>query len=155
MFRCSNLYGPAPSHGPRHGWLTWFAISAAIGRPLTVQGRGYQTRDMLHADDVFSACIAAAAHPEQTSGQLYNLGGGMTNAISVQEAADVLSELGGVPQLRGEGRRFEDPIFVTDHSKFTGVTGWRPAVDVGTGLRQVFEWARQNKADLLKLYEGV
>lgn len=155
VFRCSNLYGPAPCHGPRHGWLTWFAISAAIGRPLTVQGRGCQTRDMLHADDVFAAVVAAAAHAPSTAGQLYNLGGGMRNVVSVSEAAAALAEAGGVPVLKAEGRAHEDPIFVTDCSKFTGATGWQPAVDVLEGMWSVHRWAKENAEALRELYKDV
>lgn len=58
VLRCSNLYGDAPCHGPRHGWLTWFCISAALDWHIELQGSGVQTRDMLFSNDVASAVLA-------------------------------------------------------------------------------------------------
>lgn len=158
VFRCSNLYGPGPCHGPRHGWLTWFCISAAIGRPIVIQGDGMQSRDMLHADDVTSAVFCALGSMESVRGRLYNIGGGAPNVISVREAALELQGLaGGTPVnlAYGQGRKFEDLAFVTDHGRFTAATGWTPQVGVTHGLRSVYEWAVQNRDALAGLYEGV
>lgn len=154
VFRCSNLYGPGPCHGPRHGWLTWFCISAAIGRPIVVQGDGMQSRDMLHAADVADAVVAAYAHIDKVSGKLFNLGGGSPNVISVGEAAAALQAFGAKVES-GPGRRFEDRVFVTDHSRFTHLTGWRPGVGVRDGLDSVYRWAVDNCESLSRLYEGL
>lgn len=62
VIRFSNLYGPALCAGPRHGWLTWFCISAAIGISIHPQGNGKQVRDMLYSTDINSALIAALDH---------------------------------------------------------------------------------------------
>lgn len=151
-FRCSNLYGPAPCHGPRHGWLTWFAISAAIGRPLEVQGTGEQSRDMLHADDVYGACVLAIENAERLSGRVFNLGGGCGNRISVGEAAMALSAMGGVPVVSGPARAMDDLHVFASTAAFLRETGWRPLVDVGDGMRSVFEWAKANADELRALY---
>lgn len=155
IFRCSNLYGPAPSHGPRHGWLTWFCISAAIGRPLIVQGNGKQTRDMLHASDVESAVMAAYDNWDHCQGELFNLGGGPQNTISVIEAAAQLRELSGCEIQSAPGRQHEDPIFVTNYGKFARATGWRPCVSVNSGLQRIYEWAVEHRDALKPLYEGL
>ncbi len=165
VFRCSNLYGPAPCHGPRHGWLTWFAISAALGRPLIIQGNGKQTRDMLHADDVTSAVLAAAENMGDCSGQLFNLGGGKINTVSVMEAAEWIKDYveHGKVEIhwdRQGGRRFEDKIFITNHSKFTELTGWNPQrvlldQDGDPALADIVDWAFQNADELRPLYEGL
>ncbi len=170
VFRCSNLYGPAPCHGPRHGWLTWFAISAALGRPITIQGNGKQTRDMLHADDVTSAVLAAYENIGDCSGQLFNLGGGHINTVSVMEAAEWIRDYCEPDPTIGEkvvirwdrlgGRRFEDKLFVTNHSKFTKLTGWSPKhvlldQDGDPALADIVDWAFQNADELRPLYEGL
>jgi CDP-paratose 2-epimerase len=158
-FRCSNLYGPAPCHGPRHGWLTWFCISAALGRVLEIQGNGKQTRDMLHTSDVTAAVLRAFAGlplGEPLSGEVFNLGGGHENAISVQEAAAKLMVVEPKLQLTlAPGRKHEDPVFVTDTTKFMRATGWRPKRNVDDGLLDVFGWAVENRAALAALYAGV
>lgn len=155
-FRCSNLYGPAPCHGPRHGWLTWFAISAAIGRPIEVQGTGTQTRDMLHADDVHSACMAALESADRLKGMVFNIGGGYNNRISVGEAAAELVAMAGDGSIStAPARAMDDDHVFANYGAFLKATGWRPMVGVRDGMRQVFEWARENKEELTKLYEGV
>jgi CDP-paratose 2-epimerase len=154
-FRCSNLYGPAPCHGPRHGWLTWFAISAAIGRPIEVQGTGAQSRDMLHADDVLSACLAGLEHAEKLKGEVFNLGGGSENQITVAHAAALLRELTGVEVRQAPRRAMDDDRVFVSYAKFARAVGWAPRVGVEEGLREVLAWAQKHKAELAKIYEGV
>ncbi len=155
VFRCSNLWGSAPCHGPRHGWLTWFCISAAIGRPIEIQGSGMQVRDMLWSSDVTSAVLAGFEHMPACQGQVFNVGGGRKNAVSVNGASDMISAMTPIVERSAPGRKHEDSIFITDHSKFTKVTGWTPKVGVGEGIGRVLDWAKANKADLARLYEGV
>lgn len=155
-FRCSNLYGPAPCHGPRHGWLTWFAISAAIGRPIEVQGTGEQTRDMLHADDVYAACMLALKDASRLSGRVFNLGGGFSNRISVADAASRCVSLAGGGEIRTAPARAMDDLHVyVSTGAFLRATGWRAQVNVEEGLAGVFAWAKANADELRKLYEGV
>lgn len=157
-FRCSNLYGPAPCHGPRHGWLTWFCISAAIGRPIEIQGTGEQTRDMLHADDVYSACVKALGALNSSvkmAGEVFNLGGGRLNRISICQAARALHEITGVEVHNAPARAMDDDHVYVDHWYFTDKTGWRPDVPVGAGMLQILAWAQEHKDELSKLYEGV
>ncbi len=154
-FRCSNLYGPAPCHGPRHGWLTWFAISAAIGRPIEVQGTGTQSRDMLHADDVYAACMTALSQARSLAGRVFNLGGGATNRITVFDAALCMRAASGVELIAGPTRAMDDDHVFVNTARFLKATGWRPQVSVDEGARQVLNWAVENKAELAELYDGV
>jgi CDP-paratose 2-epimerase len=154
VFRCSNLYGAAPCHGPRHGWLTWFCISTAIGRPVVVQGDGMQSRDMLFSDDVTSAVMAAVQNMDRVRGRAYNIGGGAPNVVSVGEAEAMMASRGATRVL-AEGRKFEDLAFMTDHSAFTAATGWEPKVSVEEGVHRIFTWASENRESVASLYEGV
>lgn len=154
-FRCSNLYGPNPSHGARHGWLTWFCISAAIGRAIEVQGDGTQSRDMLHADDVFSACMLALENADKLKGQVFNIGGGVKNRVTVGDAAERLRKVTGVEIVRGPARVMDDKHVFVDYGKFSRSTGWKPNIHVLEGIRQVLAWAQENSDELRKLYEGI
>jgi CDP-paratose 2-epimerase len=154
VFRCSNLYGAAPCHGPRHGWLTWLCISAALGVPITIQGDGFQCRDMLYADDVTSAVFAANDSMSKIKGNLFNLGGGPRNVISVAEAAAILHEMSGVKILQGPSRKFEDLVFITNVNKFISSTSWTPGVGTVDGIKKIYTWAVQNADTLRNLYAG-
>lgn len=160
-FRCSNLYGPAPCHGARHGWLTHFCISAATGRPIEVQGTGEQSRDMLHGNDVTNAVLRALQALDNTTdpgmvravkGEVFNLGGGIHNIISVNQAANLLHELTGVEIRSAPARAMDDHRVFVDTAKYRAATGWTPKVNVVDGLRDTLAWAQRNKAALLRLY---
>jgi CDP-paratose 2-epimerase len=155
VLRCSNLYGDAPCHGPRHGWLTWFCISAAMDWPLVIQGTGKQTRDMLFSNDVASAVLASIDNIDKMKGNVYNIGGGPHNQISCLEALNALEKIIGkkVRYTNGPGRINEDMLFVTNHSKFTDITNWMPEFGVMTGMEKIIEWASANKDALKWMYE--
>jgi len=156
VFRCSNLYGPAPSHGPRHGWLTWLCLAAVLERPIEVQGSGYQVRDMLFASDVRDAVLTANDHIQYLQGNVYNLGGGNENSISVKEASNIIKSI--LPNTiinNGEGRKHEDLIFITDYTRFNVATGWSPKINVKDGIKSIIDWAIENKQELQNAYFGV
>src|SRR5512141_960455 len=79
-FRLTGLYGPRQLGGEDHGWVANFAIRTLLGWPLNVYGTGKQVRDILYATDVAEAFHAFYEH--QVPG-IYNIGGGMQNAISL------------------------------------------------------------------------
>lgn len=161
VFRCSNLYGAAPSHGPRHGWLTWFCLSAVLGRPIEIQGTGFQVRDMLYSDDVNSAVFAAFENMEEefdrsrsVMGNVYNIGGGRKNSISILEATNFIKTMFPYIEIKsGPGRKNEDQIFITDYSKFNSITKWEPKTDVHDGIKKIIYWAENNKEELIKMYD--
>jgi CDP-paratose 2-epimerase len=154
VLRCSNLYGDAPCHGPRHGWLTWFCISAALDWPIEIQGTGFQTRDMLFADDVASAVFAAQKNIDQLRGNVYNIGGGSLNRISCIEAVGLIERILGhsIKVNRAPARKNDDMLFVTNHQKFTSITDWKPVIGVDEGVRRILRWAQANKEHLARLY---
>lgn len=153
--RFSNLYGGGAPHGPRHGWLTWFCVSAAIDRPLIVQGTGNQARDMLFESDIYTACLVSLERATELRGEIFNVGGGKDNIISINDAALTLHDLTGVDLHQGEPRKLDDDLVFVNYEKFKRATGWMPLVDVRDGLKRVLLWAQENKADLAKIYEGV
>jgi CDP-paratose 2-epimerase len=147
-FRCSNLYGPAPCHGPRHGWLTWFCISAVLGWPIKLQGNGKQCRDMLYATDVNSAVLAAFNHIELTAGEVFNVGGGPNKVISCLEAVKALN----LKYELVDGRKNEDLIFIANSTKFQVTTGWAPAVQPQVGIDKIVSWAEKHIEKLRDIY---
>lgn len=151
VFRCSNLYGPAACHGARHGWLTYFCIQAALGRPIEIQGKGNQTRDMLFWSDVLTAC--EAAWKAGGSGLILNLGGGRYNTMSPLSAVATLRSLGAsIETVSGPGRVYEDELFVTDTAAALYALEWQPRVNVEDGIAQIYEWACANRKRLERVY---
>jgi len=155
VFRCSNLYGPAACHGPRHGWLTWFCILAALGLPIEIQGKGNQTRDMLFWSDVLDAADRAwvGLGTDCEYGAIFNLGGGRSNTTSPLQAVATLRSLGAtIVTTGGEGRAHEDRMFVTETNAIGAALGWLPHVNVEDGIARVYEWACANRKKLAAVY---
>jgi CDP-paratose 2-epimerase len=156
VFRCSNLAGPGAPHGPRHGWVQWLCIQAALGWTIEIQGSGKQTRDILFWTDVERAAMCAfeALEAGRLKGAIFNLGGGVGNTISVLQLVALLRSFGAGFSLKsGPGRRHEDPLFVTDHSAFSRETGWKPEHGVKASVRVIYEWARDNRDELADVYK--
>lgn len=156
VFRCSNLMGPACPKGPAHGVATWLAIQAALGWEIEIQGDGRQSRDFLFWSDVESASMEAFAMLESGDiepGTIFNLGGGRGNVLSVLQIVELLRSFGAKFSVRsGPGRKNEDRLFVTDTRKFHVATGWKPEVSARDGVRQIYEWARDNADALARVY---
>lgn len=151
IFRCSNLCGPAAPHGARHGFFTWLCIQAALGMPIEIQGTGEQRRDILHAYDVADAALAAYRYT--LCGEIFNLGGGHPNVISVLGLVAMLRSLGAdITTTYADGRKHEDQLFVTDHSKASSLLAWSPKIPVDTAAGAIYEWACNNREMLRRVY---
>jgi CDP-paratose 2-epimerase len=84
-FRGGCLTGSAHSAAELHGFLAYLVKCIREGRPYRVYGyKGKQVRDNLHAYDVCRAFQEFYHAPRP--GEVYNLGGGRANSVSVLEA---------------------------------------------------------------------
>lgn len=155
VFRCSNLYGAGAPHGPRHGWLTWFCIRAALGWDLEIQGSGRQTRDVLFSSDLAAAALAAfeALEAGRLRGEILNVGGGRDNTISLLEAVETLRGFGAQFGIqKGPGREHEDQLFCVDASRATQLLDWSPRVGVVEGMRRIYDWACEHQQRLSEVF---
>jgi CDP-paratose 2-epimerase len=142
-FRLTGIYGPHQFGGEDHGWVANFAIRALLDMPITIFGTGKQLRDILFASDAAEAF--GAFYRSRQSG-IYNTGGGLDNRISLIESIALIEELTGKKaQVQFREARFGDlSYFVTDHSRLTKATGWRPSVRPREGVTRLIEWVRSN-----------
>ncbi|KAM3096163.1 NAD-dependent epimerase/dehydratase family protein [Phormidesmis sp. 146-35] len=92
IFRGGCLTGPSHSGVELHGFLSYLVKVAINGGTYKVFGyKGKQVRDNIHSYDVIQAFEAFRNSPRP--GEVYNLGGGRENSISILEAFDVVEEL--------------------------------------------------------------
>jgi len=91
-FRGGCLTGSRHSGVQLHGFLNYLARVVVEGGHYTIIGyKGKQVRDQIHAYDVIRAAHAFAENPR--CGEVYNLGGGRENSVSVIEAIGRLERL--------------------------------------------------------------
>jgi CDP-paratose 2-epimerase len=147
VFRMSCIAGPRQFGSEDQGWLAHFLYSALQGKPLTIYGDGRQVRDVLYVEDLLRAFEAAYANREKTAGEIYNIGGGQKNTVSLLELVDHIEELTGerAGYNFGPQRVGDQLIYVTDHGKFSRDTGWKPEVELGGILKGICKWYRGNR----------
>ncbi len=148
VFRQSAIYGPRQFGVEDQGWVSWFIIAVLLKKPITIYGNGKQVRDLLYIDDLVAAYNAAIDQPERTGGQIFNIGGGPENVISVwKEFGPMLEKLNGmrIPVKYSDWRPGDQVIYVSDIRKAEQVFGWKPRVSVEEGITKLFQWASSNQ----------
>jgi CDP-paratose 2-epimerase len=146
--RQSCIYGYRQFGIEDQGWVAWFIIAALKGRQITIYGNGKQVRDVLFIDDLLDAYEAFVQNIERAAGQIYNIGGGPQNTMSVwAEFGPVLEELLGrpIPVCYQDWRPGDQPVYISDIRKAERELGWRPRTSVQEGLTRLFEWIRDHQ----------
>src|SRR5258705_8300398 len=110
IFRGGCLTGPSHSGGELHGFLSYLVKVTLNGGRYSVFGyKGKQVRDNIHSHDVVRAIEEFAANPRP--GEVYNLGGGRANSISMLEAIERIEQMTG----RKLDWRYVDEALKGDH----------------------------------------
>lgn len=149
VFRQSCIYGPRQFGIEDQGWVAWFVIAAVTGRPITIYGDGKQVRDVLFVEDLLDAYDQAIAHIDRARGEVYNLGGGPQNTISIwREFGALLEKLLGhpIPVSYGDWRPGDQRVFYADIRKVERELGWRPRIGVEEGIRRLVHWVQEHRS---------
>jgi len=113
------LTGPNHSGVELHGFLSYLVKCNLERRTYTVFGyKGKQVRDNIHAHDV--ACFIEAFAAKPRCAEVYNLGGGRANSVSILEAFERVSALTGKPmryEYTGKHRDGDHICYISDLKK--------------------------------------
>jgi CDP-paratose 2-epimerase len=142
VFRMSCVYGPHQLGTEDQGWVAHFLIRAIQGGSITIFGDGKQVRDVLFIDDLIDGMTAGIDRVADLAGTPFNIGGGPGNCISLLDLLDLVEELNGIkPCTAFEPSRPGDQCYyVSDTSRFQAATGWRPQIDVRSGVERLYRW---------------
>lgn len=114
--------------------------AAAGGPPFELYGAASHVRDFTHVADAVDATVRAmtAASP----GPALNVGGG--RSASMGDVIRLLGELNGapVPVRLGTSQRGDVVRTGADTSAARRRLGWRPRIDLVSGLRSELDWVR-------------
>jgi CDP-paratose 2-epimerase len=120
VFRGGCLTGPSHSGVELHGFLSYLVKATFTGRTYSIFGyKGKQVRDNIHSYDVVRAMEEFAANPRP--GEVYNMGGGRENSLSVLEAIDRICRVTGKKldwRYVDEARKGDHICYISDLSKF-------------------------------------
>jgi len=147
VFRHSSMYGSRQYGTFDQGWISWFCQKAVETRnsqdvTFTISGDGKQVRDVLHADDMIRLYLLAPTHIDRAAGQVFNIGGGMDNSLSLLELFKMLEKMLGIElnYTRLPPRESDQKVFVADIGKARSVFCWTPKVCVDDGICMMVEW---------------
>lgn len=154
VFRHSSIYGGRQFATFDQGWIGWFcqkaieqcnAMQDGKEVPLfKISGTGKQVRDVLHANDLVRLYHLAYVNREKVKGEVFNIGGGMSNSLSLIELFQLLENLlhmkKSLAYEKGQRRQSDQDFFVADISKAMTVLGWEPMVSASEGVLSMLDW---------------
>jgi len=155
VFRHSTIYGGRQISSFDQGWVGWFCQKALEARDnrnadFSINGNGKQVRDLLYVSDAVACYLAAHEHVEAARGQVFNIGGGYENSMSILE---LLAYLGARLSVKLTPRELpwranDQRYFVADCSKAMQALSWKPLVNKEMGIEETLRWetARMEKA---------
>jgi CDP-paratose 2-epimerase len=141
VFRGGCLTGPQHAAVQLHGYLAYIVMCAVSGKEYTIFGyKGKQVRDQIHCRDVARLFLEFYRKPR--AGEVYNIGGGRKNSLSVLETIDALAALGHHLKYKyDETNRTGDHIcYISDLSKLFGhFPNWKLEYDLPRILDEIIE----------------
>ena len=147
VFRHSSMFGINQHATFDQGWIGWFCqqaldIKAKSKRePFTISGNGKQVRDVLFNDDVVNLYFKAKDCKE-AYGQVFNIGGGMENSLSLLELFAMLEKKLGINMIFKQlpWRESDQKVFVAAIDKAKNIIGWEPKVSADDGITRMLSW---------------
>jgi len=117
-FRLGCITGRNHKGAELHGFLAYLTRCIKEGITYKIFGNGKTVRDQIHAYDLVSACYEFIMNPKV--GAVYNFGGGPDRAVSIIEAANLISKKLGKPCIHEhhEPRKGDRVWDIHDISKF-------------------------------------
>ena len=115
-------------------------------------GEGKQVRDMLHVHDLYRLLEIQLAEPSVYAGRPWNVGGGTSVSVSLQELTQICERITGnhIPITSVKENRVADiPWYITDATAIKKVSGWEPLYSVGMIMQDVYDWIKENE-EILK-----
>ena len=137
--RYANVYGPRQDPLGEAGVVGIFCERLLRKQPCTIFGDGENTRDFVFVTDVARANLLAVQSDHQGAA---NIGTG--RETSVNELHRRLSALAGstAAALHAAPRPGEQRRSVIDPTLAGRMLGWKPEVELETGLRRTLDWLR-------------
>ncbi|MFW6128685.1 MAG: NAD-dependent epimerase/dehydratase family protein [Candidatus Aminicenantaceae bacterium] len=153
VMRQSCIYGYRQFGIEDQGWVAWFCIAALMGKNITIYGDGKQVRDVLFIDDLIKAYELAYEKKDHCNGNVFNIGGGPENTLSLHELIDLLYELEGekIPLSYDEWRPGDQKVFISNISLAEKQLNWKPEISPGDGVKKLYDWINKNR----EIFKGV
>ncbi|MCA4895457.1 MAG: NAD-dependent epimerase/dehydratase family protein [Cytophagales bacterium] len=136
------LTGPNHSGVELHGFLSYLIKCNLEGKKYRVFGyKGKQVRDNIHSNDVALFINAFINKPRLA--EVYNIGGGRENSISILEAFKLIESISGkesIYEYVDENRKGDHICYISDLTKMKEhYPGWSITKDIKTTFGEIYQ----------------
>ncbi|MGW2255834.1 NAD-dependent epimerase/dehydratase family protein [Kitasatospora sp. NPDC001660] len=144
VVRYFSVYGePQVVKENSHSWVVaWFAMRAALGLPLHLNGGGHQIRDLVHVDDIATGTLYALVAP-RAHNETVNIGTG--TGTSIRQVAELVrahypdTQLVETPMPPGDPEGGYASV-----ERMEELLGWRPTTSIEEGVARYVAWLQAN-----------
>lgn len=155
VFRQSCIYGTNQYRFEDQGWVAWFSICAALGKPVTIFGDGNQVRDCLYIDDLTDVYEKSILNIRGAAGEVFNIGGGPEYSLTPNECLQILQDKLGkkLAIYYADWRLNDQKVYISDVRKAERLLGWEPIVGPEEGLDRLLEWINEEKESITAVHQ--
>jgi CDP-paratose 2-epimerase len=136
--RAGCLTGPNHSGVELHGFLSYLIRCNLLDKSYRIYGyQGKQVRDNVHSYDVAKFIDHFIQSPR--AGEVYNLGGGRDNSISILEAFNMIEGISGKKmtfELLEESRKGDHLCYISNLAK---IKAHFPVWRITKNLKEIFQ----------------
>ncbi|MFA5880480.1 MAG: NAD-dependent epimerase/dehydratase family protein [Candidatus Margulisiibacteriota bacterium] len=152
--RCGVITGPWQMGKVDQGVFVLWVARHIFGGKLSYigyGGQGKQVRDFIHIDDLFDILDIQLNNIKKFNNNIYNIGGGLENSVSLQELTKICEEITGnkikIDSIK-ETRPADLKLFITDSRKIMKLTSWKPKKNIKETITDITNWINENKNQL-------
>lgn len=153
--RCGVITGPWQMGKIDQGVIVlWMARHFWKNKPLSYigyGGEGKQVRDFMHVDDLFEVVKLEIEDIDRYHGEVYNIGGGVENSLSLFEMTHLCEEITGntihIDHIQ-ENRPNDLRIYLSDSQKFRTISGWQCQKDAKQTFTEIYRWIVEHEKEL-------
>jgi UDP-glucose 4-epimerase len=141
VLRYANIYGPRQDFYAEEGRVVAIFASRMLERkPVTIDGDGEQSRDMLHVGDAATANLAAL---ERGEGEIFHVSTGVP--VSVNDLFRKLAILTDYKIAPNHGPRRKGDVYriALNNTRARRDLGWEPRVSLEEGLSLTVDYFRE------------
>ena len=156
--RCGVIAGPWQFGKVDQGICTYWLLSHYFRKKLCYigfNGQGKQVRDILHVDDLFDLLEAQLRSFEKANGNIYNIGGGRKNSVSLQELSTICAQI-TENKIKIDSDHQNRPndiiIYITDNQSAHDHFGWQPRRTVQKLMEDIYNWTKSHRKDIAKSF---
>jgi UDP-glucose 4-epimerase len=146
VLRYANVYGPRQNPKGEAGVVSIFCERMTRNETPIINGDGKQTRDYVFVGDVVRANLLALELQAEATNEIFNIGTGIETDVNT--LFHILQRYLGTdfPENHAPAKAGEQLRSVLDARRSERQLGWRPTVDLETGLKLTLDFYKLSQS---------